>query len=47
MEIYKKEGFEIVEEMILGKGTAGADGEPKKDGEGVTVWGMIWWPERP
>ncbi len=48
--IYEKVGFEVVEEMVLGKrkarsdGTACAKGE---EGEGVKIWAMIWRPEGP
>lgn len=44
-DVYKKEGFEITEELVLGKGKVDADGKLKKGGEGVTIWGMIWRPK--
>jgi len=45
MKLYAKLGFELVDEIVLGKGKVGADGLPKKDGEGVKIWGMVWWPK--
>ena len=44
MRLYKKLGWEIVDEIVLGKGKASADGSQCKDGEGVKLWGMIWRP---
>ena len=44
MRIYEKLGFEIVDEMVLGKGKANQDGNPCKGGDGVKIWGMVWWP---
>lgn len=38
-------GFEVVGEMLLGKGKVDKDGVRKKGGEGVTLTGMIWRPE--
>ncbi len=35
-----------METIILGKGKAGKDGLKKKGGEGVTAWGMVWWPKQ-
>jgi len=43
-EIYKNLGFEVVESFLLGKGTADKNGLPEVGGEGVTLWGMVWWP---
>ena len=43
-DVYLKLGFEVVEEIVLGKGKAGEDGRAKKGGEGVKVWAMIWRP---
>ncbi|MCJ1434316.1 hypothetical protein MMC27_003683 [Xylographa pallens] len=45
--IYAHLGFEIVEEMILGKGKAAADGTAKKNGEGLKFWAMVWRPAAP
>ena len=45
MRIYEKLGFEIADEMVLGKGKADNDGNLCKGGEGVKIWGMVWWPE--
>ena len=48
-DIYLKLGFEVVEEIVLGKGRVGGDGlVVKGKGEeamGVRVWGMVWRPE--
>lgn len=44
-DIYSRLGFQVVDEIVLGKGKAGADGKACKGGEGVPVWGMIWRPE--
>ncbi|KAH7157166.1 hypothetical protein EDB81DRAFT_415222 [Dactylonectria macrodidyma] len=38
-------GFETVDEITLGKGKVNAKGVKQAGGEGVTVIGMIWWPE--
>lgn len=45
--LYKRLGFEKIEKIVLGKGTADGDGLPMKGGEGVPVWGMVWWPNKP
>ncbi|KAF7546789.1 hypothetical protein G7Z17_g8176 [Cylindrodendrum hubeiense] len=37
--------FETVDEITLGKGKVNAKGVKQAGGEGVTVTGMIWWPE--
>jgi len=44
MKLYAKLGFEMVDEILLGKGKVGADGLQMKGGEGVKIWGMVWWP---
>ncbi|CAM6087000.1 unnamed protein product [Calypogeia fissa] len=45
MRLYLQFGWELVEEMVLGKGKAKADGTlTKKGGEGVKIWAMVWWP---
>lgn len=46
MRLHLKLGWEVVEEMIIGKGKASADGMPFKGGEGVRIWGMIWRPRK-
>ncbi|KPM34545.1 hypothetical protein AK830_g12024 [Neonectria ditissima] len=38
-------GFETVDEITVGKGAVNAQGARQAGGEGVTVTGMIWWPE--
>jgi len=44
-KLYKRHGFEDVDEMTLGIGVVGPDGRAKKNGEGVKTWGMIWRPD--
>jgi hypothetical protein len=54
-DIYARLGFEVVEEIVLGKGKVGSDGlvvkGKGKEGDlaeeavGVSVWGMVWRPE--
>lgn len=46
MRLYSKLGWEIVDEVIIGKDKAQADGTACKGGEGVTVWTMIWRPQK-
>ncbi|KAI0430125.1 hypothetical protein F5Y09DRAFT_308529 [Xylaria sp. FL1042] len=43
-KLYAKHGFEEVEEITLGVGLVGSDGLPRKGGEGVKTWGMVWRP---
>ncbi|KAI1499038.1 hypothetical protein F5X99DRAFT_298314 [Biscogniauxia marginata] len=45
-QLYAKHGFQDVDEIVLGKGQAGPDGLAKEGGEGVTIWGMVWRPEK-
>ncbi|KAI0380499.1 hypothetical protein F5Y04DRAFT_289493 [Hypomontagnella monticulosa] len=42
--LYQKHGFEVIGDIILGKGKVGSDGLPKKHGEGITIWSMLWRP---
>lgn len=44
-DVYRKCGFEVVEELVLGRGTHGEGGEKEKGGEGVRLWAMVWTPE--
>lgn len=47
-KVYRKCGWKDVNEdveLVLGKGMADASGEAKKDGEGVRIYSMCWWPE--
>ena len=44
-DIYLRQGFKIVQEMCLGKGTHAASGAREKGGSGVPVWAMIWRPD--
>jgi ribosomal protein S18 acetylase RimI-like enzyme len=41
--VYERLGFEVAGEIVLGKGKADASGRECRSGEGVTIWGMIWW----
>lgn len=43
---YERVGFEVVGEITVGKGKVDKDGRNKHGGEGVTVTGMVWWPEK-
>jgi hypothetical protein len=45
MRLYSKLGWEVVDEMVLGKGEASADGLQCKGGDGVKIWGMVWRPK--
>lgn len=45
-KLYARLGFETVERMVLGEGSVGGNGEVKNGGEGVPIWGMVWWPEK-
>jgi hypothetical protein len=40
-DIYAHLGFQILEEMVLGKGTVDAEGRGKEGGDGVKVWAMV------
>ncbi|KAF1811986.1 hypothetical protein P152DRAFT_474223 [Eremomyces bilateralis CBS 781.70] len=44
-DTYQRLGFKEVEEVRAGKGKVNADGIREKDGKGVPLWAMIWWPE--
>lgn len=43
-DLYARLGFQVVDEILLGKGEVGADGLSEKGGAGVPIWGMVWWP---
>lgn len=45
-DLYARLGFEVVDDVVLGKGKVGPDGKAREGGEGVPVWGMIWRPEK-
>lgn len=45
--LYLSMGFREVEEITLGKGKVTADATPKPGGSGVSLYAMMWWPERP
>jgi len=44
MKLYLKLGFHVVQEIIIGKGKAAADGTKLVDGAGIPFWGMVWRP---
>jgi Acetyltransferase (GNAT) family len=46
MKLYLKLGWEVIDEILLGKGKAGSDGVQCKNGEGLKIWGMVWRPEK-
>ncbi|KAL4926147.1 uncharacterized protein BDV17DRAFT_270158 [Aspergillus undulatus] len=43
-DLYLSLGFEQVEEITIGEGKAATDGTMYKEGAGVTLWAMVWWP---
>lgn len=45
-QLYQKLGFDTVGEIVLGKGKAAPDGTEAEGGDGVKIWGMIWWPQK-
>lgn len=44
--LYERLGWEVKEEIVLGKGEVGADGLVKEGGKGVKIWGMLYRPEK-
>jgi hypothetical protein len=46
MKLYEKLGWEVADEIVLGKGKANPDGTLSMKGPGVKIWGMIWRPKR-
>lgn len=44
-DVYARQGFRVVQDMCLGKGTHAASGVMEKGGPGVVLYTMIWWPE--
>lgn len=45
-QLYLKYGFEDMGEAVIGQGTVDRHGLPKKDGEGITIWPMVWRPDK-
>ncbi|KAI3332851.1 hypothetical protein F4824DRAFT_491259 [Ustulina deusta] len=43
-DLYLKDGFTAIGEVVVGRGSVGPDGLPKDGGEGVTIWSMCWRP---
>lgn len=44
--LYLKHGFQTIEEINMGKGVVDSNGRAKTGGEGITIWGMLWRPEK-
>ncbi|KGO44378.1 Acyl-CoA N-acyltransferase [Penicillium expansum] len=44
--LYLSMGFEEIEEIRLGKGKVAADASLQSGGPGVSLWAMVWWPNR-
>jgi GNAT superfamily N-acetyltransferase len=48
-DIYLRLGFEVVEEIVVGRGGVGSVGlvvkGPTEEAVGVQVWAMVWKPE--
>lgn len=44
-EIYARCGFQMVEEIVLGKRTHAASGVKEKGGPGVKLYAMLWEPK--
>ncbi|KAL4805117.1 hypothetical protein BDV18DRAFT_161514 [Aspergillus unguis] len=44
-DLYQSLGFELVEEITIGKGQAASDGTMQVGGLGVRLWAMVWWPK--
>jgi ribosomal protein S18 acetylase RimI-like enzyme len=45
--LYERLGFVAVDEIVVGKGRAAADGTQCRGDPGVRIWGMIWRPTPP
>ncbi|KAL3419066.1 putative n-acetyltransferase [Phlyctema vagabunda] len=41
-DLYARLGFKLIDEVVLGKGSASPDGLQMKGGEGVRLWAMVW-----
>ena len=44
LRLYLRLDFVVVDEYVIGKGKAAADGSQCKGGPGVKIWAMIWRP---
>ncbi|KAF2757159.1 hypothetical protein EJ05DRAFT_477377 [Pseudovirgaria hyperparasitica] len=44
--LYRKLGWQVTEEVILGKNVVDTQGFQKDGGEGVKIWGMLWKPKK-
>jgi ribosomal protein S18 acetylase RimI-like enzyme len=47
LRLYTRYGFEIVENMLTGKGTCDADGRKEEGGPGIAGWALLWRPTTP
>ncbi|KAF4470840.1 acyl- n-acyltransferase [Fusarium albosuccineum] len=45
MSQFLRHGFELVEDIRVGKGKVNAEGKKEPGGDGVLIGCMIWWPE--
>jgi hypothetical protein len=45
-DVYAHLGFEVLEEMVLGRGKVDADGRGKDGGEGIKIWAMVCGAEK-
>ncbi|KAK9855569.1 hypothetical protein MYU51_002115 [Penicillium brevicompactum] len=44
-DLYLSMGFEVIEEIVLGKGKVAVDASLQPGGPGVPLWAMVWWPK--
>lgn len=45
LRTYEKAGWRVVGIGRVGEGKANGEGLPEEGGQGVRIWGMVWWPE--
>lgn len=43
-DVYLRCGFQAMDEICLGKGTHNENGNRERNGTGVTIWSMVWYP---
>ncbi|KAL4899951.1 hypothetical protein BDW74DRAFT_183266 [Aspergillus multicolor] len=44
-DLYLTMEFEVAETITIGEGKVNADGFLDMEGQGVTMWAMVWWPQ--